>query len=156
VEQTGVRFGWLFTLRYWAICSALALELVRKPSARVRTILETAPFGLAEDPPNLSPRADGEPGMIDAAAALVEKIKHAIREQGGALAALELVLEELSAAFDGEDLLHEEVRAALDRAKASLADVASEMEPLFGKIEYGEPDPKVLEAARKIVKRETA
>ena len=29
VEQAEVHFGWLFTLHYWAVCSALVLELAR-------------------------------------------------------------------------------------------------------------------------------
>jgi hypothetical protein len=66
------------------------------------------------------------------------------------------VLQELSADFDGEDLLHPEVRASLDGAKAALEEVAGEMETYFAKVEYGEPDPQVVEVARKIVSRETA
>ncbi|MEX2245214.1 MAG: hypothetical protein WEC75_00870 [Dehalococcoidia bacterium] len=154
VEQLEVRYGWLMTLYYWGITSALLVDLLPRPSARVSTLLTTAPLRLADDPPDLSPDPEGKPDMTEAAAALVERLRTGIAELSGAVAALDVVLGELSADFDGEDLLHAEVRAMLDHARDSLEELASQMET-FGEVGLEAADPKVPACARKIIERET-
>lgn len=161
VGQLSLRFGWLCTLHLWALNSmTLAADV---PLERRRKERRHAHEGAKQAPATLTDRSAGvgevrghRSRMDQLADILADRLRDGIDYQWQELRACELVLEEVSAEFDGEDVLRPPVREMLDGIRKELQELHEQVQPHVEPFELREPDEELVETIRELMRRAAA
>jgi len=88
--------------------------------------------------------------------ALIECLKSGVAFQWQEFRAVELVTDEVTQEFAGEDPMIPQLRSVFDRAKAGLTDIAETLKRFGIEVELKEPDDEVVDRRRSLVERELA
>ncbi len=91
--------------------------------------------------------------MDDVALVHIQWLKEALIQRWQELRAGELVVEAAMAEFDGEGLLHSDVRAMLTEAEATLWQLHEEVQRYGGEFRLEEPTDEQVEAVHNLVER---
>ena len=83
------------------------------------------------------------------------QLRSAVMETWRELRALERQIDDMTEAFDGEDVLHPHVREQFDDAKRMLLDLHERLPKFTGPFELPEPEDDLQAMVSKIVERET-
>lgn len=164
-DKVALRMAWLQTLQLWSgevgVLGKLLLGYSKTLPADVRrdvkTLLKRAP-SFDEVPFDLErPFAEVPvtgPGYGDEMArAVAFGLRDTLLQHWREVRAIEVVVEEAAAEFNGEDPLHPDVRRQLDEAKATLLDVHAGFEPYVGGLPLVEPSEDDVELVRKLVNK---
>jgi hypothetical protein len=93
---------------------------------------------------------------VELARVLAVALRAGVRENWRELRAIELQIDEVIAAFDGEDVLHPLVRDLFNEAKATLIELHDKVQEYTGPFELPEPDDELRATIEKIIAREAS
>lgn len=91
---------------------------------------------------------------MELARILAVSVRSGVRENWRELRAIEEQVESIAEDFDGEDPLHERVRANFDEAKSILVDLHERVPKYTGPFHMLDPDEELREMVKQIIDNE--
>ncbi len=154
IGQLDLRYAWLTTLLLWyRNIEDLKPHLCDRRSAAVRRVLSRAPLRVFEESEGLR-HDDAQPSIDGLGRVLIDSILERANSRWQELQAVEIVLAELSAELDGEDLLHAEVRELWADGKRTLEELVEGMARFGVTVACDEPPADLVARLREIARRE--